>query len=248
MNASNGSRGEHCLVITCEHGGNRIPDRYRDLFTANQTLLRSHRGFDPGALRMAKDLAETFNAPLVASTVSRLLVDLNRSLGHPSLSHETLRKQPSELRDSIVKHYYQPYRTQAEHLIRQAINDHGQVIHLSSHSFTPELDGNIRNADIGLLYDPTRPFEVALCAQWKVDLNATAPELNIRRNYPYEGKSDGLTSWFRKQFSPSTYIGIELEINQKHIINKSQQWTALRKIITNALKMALSNSGMGFFS
>jgi predicted N-formylglutamate amidohydrolase len=171
---------------------------------------------------MAKDLAATFKAPLVASTVNRLLVDLNRSLGHPSLSHETLRKQPSEMRDSIVEQFYQPYRTQAEHLIRQAINDHGQVIHLSSHSFTPELDGKIRNADIGLLYDPTRPFEVAFCKQWKVDLNASAPELKIRRNYPYEGKGDGLTSWFRKQFSPSTYIGIELEINQKHIINNGR--------------------------
>jgi predicted N-formylglutamate amidohydrolase len=104
------------------NGGNRIPGRYHDLFKANQVLLdTTHRGFDPGALSMAKDLAAAFTAPLVASTVSRLLVDLNRSVGHPHLHYEAIRKQPSELRDIILKHYYQPYRTQAERLVRQSM-------------------------------------------------------------------------------------------------------------------------------
>ena len=79
------------IVITCEHGGNRIPSPYRDLFHAHQALLDSHRGFDPGALIMAKALATAFAAPLVASTVSRLLVDLNRSVGHPRLHYEATR-------------------------------------------------------------------------------------------------------------------------------------------------------------
>ena len=72
-------------VITCEHGGNRIPAPYRDLFHTHQALLDSHRGYDPGALIMARALATAFAAPLVTSTVSRLLVDLNRSVGHPRL-------------------------------------------------------------------------------------------------------------------------------------------------------------------
>ena len=33
------------------------------------------------------------------------------------------------------------------------------MIHLSSHSFTPELDGKVRKADIGLIYDPARQRE-----------------------------------------------------------------------------------------
>jgi predicted N-formylglutamate amidohydrolase len=82
-------------VITCEHGGNRIPVPYRNLFHAHQALLDSHRGYDPGALIMARALATAFAAPLVASTVSRLLVDLNRSVGHPRLHSEATRKAPS---------------------------------------------------------------------------------------------------------------------------------------------------------
>lgn len=237
---------DHSLVITCEHGGSRIPGRYHRLFKANQDLLDSHRGFDPGALSMAKDLAAAFKAPLLASTVSRLLVDLNRSVRHPRLYYETVRKQPSDVKDSILRQYYQPYRTQAEHLVRQAIADHGNVIHISSHSFTPALNGKVRNADMGLLYDPARPYEVALCKQWKLALKVLAPELSVRRNYPYEGKGDGLTSWFRQRQAPGTYIGIELEINQKHIVKATRHWIALRQVIVKSLCMALSKLGQDF--
>ena len=36
-----------------------------------------------------------------------------------------------------------------------------RVIHISSHSFTPELDGKVRSADVGLLYHPGRHGEAA---------------------------------------------------------------------------------------
>ena len=236
---------DYGLVITCEHGGNRIPVTYHDLFRTHRALLQTHRGFDPGALIMAKELATSFSAPLVASTVSRLLVDLNRSIGHPCLYFEAIRNEPTEVRQLILKHYYQPYRAHAERLVRQAIVDHGHVIHLSSHSFTPELDGKVRIADIGLLYDPARPGETDLCERWKAALKVCAPNLSIRRNYPYAGKGDGLTAWFRQRLSPSAYVGIELEINQKHIIRAGRNWIELRKVIIESLRMALANHCTG---
>ena len=152
---------------------------YRDLFHTYQALLGSHRGFDPCALIMARMLATAFAARLVASTVSRLLVDLNRSVGNSSLHYETIRNAPSEKRQKVLKRYYKPYRAQAERLVRQTIADHGQVIHLPSHSFTPELDGKVRNADIGLLYDPAGPGEADLCESWKAALKTCAPDLRV---------------------------------------------------------------------
>jgi predicted N-formylglutamate amidohydrolase len=232
-------------VITCEHGGNRIPAPYRDLFHAHQALLDSHRGYDPGALIMARALATAFAAPLVASTVSRLLVDLNRSVGHPRLHSEAARKAPAEVRQQILKHYYQPYRAQAERFVRQAIADHGLVIHLSSHSFTPELDGKIRDADIGLLYDPARPGEADLCERWKASLEDCAPDLTVRRNYPYAGKGDGLTAWFRRCLPAGAYVGIELEVNQKHVVRAGRHWTAMRKVIVESLCRALASRCAG---
>ncbi|MGA7951795.1 MAG: N-formylglutamate amidohydrolase [Thiobacillaceae bacterium] len=236
-----GSAASDGFVITCEHGGNRIPAAYRDLFEPHQALLDSHRGFDPGALAMARALATALGAPLVASTVSRLLVDLNRSIGHPHLHFEASRKAHTDARQRILKRYYQPYRAQAERLVRQAIADHGRVIHLSSHSFTPELDSKVRNADIGLLYDPARPGEVDLCERWTTALKACAPDLAIRRNYPYAGKGDGLTAWFRRRLPPDAYVGIELEINQKHVFRAGPHWTAFRNAILDSLRTALAS-------
>ena len=233
------------LVITCEHGGNRIPAPYRDLFHAHDALLDSHRGYDLGALSLARALAKAFAAPLVASTVSRLLVDLNRSIDHPRLHSESSRNAPAEVRRRILQQYYQPYRVRAERLVRQAIADYGMAIHLSSHSFTPELEGKVRDADIGLLYDPVRPGEADLCERWKASLMACAPELTVRRNYPYAGKGDGLTAWFRRHLLPGTYVGIELEVNQKHVVREGRHWPAMRRVIVESLGRALASRRAG---
>lgn len=227
------------FLVTCEHGGNRIPAQYRDLFAGQSSLLRSHRGYDPGALAMARDLAKKLGAPLICSTTSRLLVDLNRSPHHPQLLSEFSRNLPNAARREIIEHYYQPFRTRAEQAVASAIGTGHRVIHLSSHSFTPELKGIERQADIGLLYDPARPGEVALCREWLAILKTRAPDLRVRRNYPYTGKSDGLTAYLRKRHAAACYIGIELEINQLIVRGGGLAWSNLRNCLTETLAMAL---------
>ena len=59
---------------------------------------------------MARALAREFAAPLVASTVSRLLVDLNRSAAHRSVFSEATRAAPAALRATILERHYRPYR------------------------------------------------------------------------------------------------------------------------------------------
>jgi len=226
------------FLITCEHGGNRIPAPYRRLFTGRRALLDSHRGYDPGALVMAKTLARAFKAPLVTSTVSRLLVDLNRSIGHPQVFSAATRSAPAKVRAKIVEQHYKPYRAEVERLVRQSVSRGRRMIHISSHSFTPELDGKVRLADVGLLYHPRRHGEADLCARWKASLAAFAPELRVRRNYPYAGKGDGLTSHLRLRFPSNAYVGIELEINQSIVLAGGRRWTALRRTLIDSLRAA----------
>src|SRR6185369_15915320 len=97
-----------------------------------------------------------FAAPLVVSTVSRLVIDLNRSLGHPRLFSSATRAAPVPLRARIVAQHYEPYREEVERCVRQMTARRRRVIHISAHSFTPELHGHVRTADIGLLYHPGR--------------------------------------------------------------------------------------------
>jgi predicted N-formylglutamate amidohydrolase len=226
------------FIITCEHGGNRIPAPYRRLFRGQRALLDSHRGYDPGALVMATALATTWRAPLVASTVSRLLIDLNRSIGHPQLFSAATRGVPAQTRAQIIEHHYRPYRVQVEGLVGHAVSRGDRVIHISSHSFTAELDGRVRGTDVGLLYHPARRGEAEVCARWKESLAASAPELRVRRNYPYAGKGDGLTSHLRLRFAPSDYVGIELEINQGIVLAAGRRWMALRRALIDSLRTA----------
>ena len=208
------------------------------MFRGQRALLDSHRGFDSGALLVARSLAAAFKAPLVISTVSRLLVDLNRSIGHPRLFSAATRGLPAKLRSQIVEQHYRPYRDQVEHLVARAVERGRRVIHISSHSFTPQLNGQVRYADVGLLYHPARPGETELCARWKASLAGLAPELRVRRNYPYAGKGDGLTSHLRLRFPPGAYVGIELEINQSIVLAAGRRWTALRRVLVDSLRSA----------
>lgn len=233
------ARSDHYL-ITCEHGGNRIPPRYRTLFAGFEALLESHRGYDPGALALARQMATTFAAPLFVSTTSRLLVDLNRSIGHPKLYSEATRGAPAAVRREILDKHYLPYRDEVETHVAAAIARGSRVIHLASHSFTPVLDGAVRNADIGLLYDPARAGEIELCRRWQAWLKARAPELRVRRNYPYTGKSDGFTAYLRRRFPDNVYVGIELEINQKHVLQGGSSWRVLRSQAIETLRQAVA--------
>jgi predicted N-formylglutamate amidohydrolase len=187
---------------------------------------------------MARALAKALRAPIVTSTVSRLLIDLNRSIGHPQLFSAATRGAPAKLRAKIVEQHYWPYRVQVEHRVRQIVSRGRRVIHISSHSFTPELDGSVRLADVGLLYQPARRGEADLCARWKRALAAFAPELRVRRNYPYSGKGDGLTSHLRMCFPPRVYVGIELEVNQDIVLTGGRRWTALRRVLIDSLSAA----------
>ena len=225
-------------LVTCEHGGNRVPASLRPVFRDSRVLLATHRGFDPGALVMARQLATAFAAPLVTSTVSRLVVDLNRSIGHPHLFSKATRNTSQATRASILDQYYQPYRTEVERLVAQAVARGRRVVHVSSHSFTPVLDGTVRSADVGLLYDPARRGEVELCARWKQSLAARAPTLRVRRNYPYAGKGDGLTAYLRRRFPPAAYVGIELEVNQHIVLAAGRPWAALRGTLVDSFHIA----------
>ena len=203
------------VVVSCEHAGHRVPARYRHLFAGHQGVLESHRGWDPGTLRLGKFFSWQLSAPLVATTITRLLVEPNRSPRHPALFSEFSAVLPPEERKRLVREYYVPHREKVEVLVSEEIARKHVVIHLGMHSFTPVWGAQVRRADVGLLYDPKRPGERALCSAWQAALRAGHPELVVRKNYPYRGAADGLTTYLRKRYAPERYLGVELEINQR---------------------------------
>lgn len=229
------------LLLSCEHAGNAIPATWRGLFDGQQALLDSHRGLDIGALEAARRLARRLDAPLLAARWSRLLVDLNRSPGHPRLFGPATRSLPAGQREAIMSRCYHPYRDQLRARAATAIAAGQRVVHVSVHSFTPVLDGVARRADIGLLYDPARGGEQRLCLRWQRALEAHDAGLRVRRNYPYRGTADGLVTALRREFSPREYAGVELEINQRHALGARTAWRQLLDALAGTLEVALAS-------
>ncbi len=232
---------QFAILLTCEHGGNQVPQEYRELFRDHAGLLQTHRGYDIGILPVAERLAGELGAQLVTSRVTRLLVDLNRSRHNRNLFSEISRNLAKEERELVIEKHYLPYRQKVESFVAEATAKGGRVIQLSMHSFTPELHGKVRNADIGLLYDPGRPREMEFCLRLKEALRKTAPTLRVRRNYPYRGRDDGLQTALRHRFAPDLYLGMELEINQGFPLGPEQPWQRLQDGLRAALKAVISS-------
>lgn len=228
------------LLLSCEHGGARVPADLRGAFRGAGGALASHRGLDEGALELARRLAREAGAPLVATTVSRLVVDPNRSGGHPGLFSEWSRRLPRAEREALVARYWRPHRERVERAAR-ALSAHGaRVLHVGVHSFTPRWRGHARRADVALLYDPARPLERAFAARWLQELGALRPELRLRRNYPYRGAADGLTTSLRRRLGPRRYLGLELEVSQSFPQGPRRAWRALQSDLSRSLLAALA--------
>ena len=221
------------LVLTCEHAGNKVPGKYLPLFEANLDVLHTHRGFDPGAYDLFKKLSPL--ADFKASHLeSRLLIEVNRSQHHSSLFSSYTGNLPNSEKNILIEKYYLPYRKRVEDAIDRYVTQGEEVLHFSVHSFTPQLDGITRNADIGLLYDPARPAEKVFCQGLKESLKFLNPELKVRFNYPYLGTADGFTTYLRKKF-PDRYSGVELEVNQ-NFVAENKMGPGIKKIILEALQ------------
>jgi len=222
------------LLLTCEHGGNIIPEGFRPLFTGDRKVLNSHRGYDIGALEAARLLADETGAPLLYYENTRLLIDMNRSEWNRGLFSTGEFSLTESDRERLLAELYRPYRLKVEAALAKIIRKSGRVVHLAVHSFTPVLHGVVRNADIGFLYDPARKHERDTSHAIRIAFGDECPPYRVRMNYPYRGTSDGLTTSLRKIFPGDTYTGIECELNQGLL-----GVTAHRIDVTRRLSLAL---------
>jgi predicted N-formylglutamate amidohydrolase len=230
-------------VLTCEHGGNDIPAKYLPLFADAQEALNSHRGLDLGALDLFHHLSKLAYFSQ-SNTISRLLIEINRSQGHPKLFSEFTTALSHKEKSELIETFYFPYRYEVEKNISELIAKGEEVLHFSVHSFTPEWKGDYRNTDIGLLYDPSKAREKSFCKDLKQQLRLQSPSLKIRYNYPYLGIADGFTTYLRNEF-PEKYSGIELEVNQR-FASKNKIEPGLKTSIYSALEICLKkNKGPG---
>ena len=196
-------------LITCEHASAKIPPRWRALLTKPH---EEHEITDLGAKDVAQALALALGVACHCGQLSRLVVDLNRSLHHPRLHAPAIKQGASTpALETLLAQHYRPFREAVINEISHNARAGNRTIHLSVHSFTRHFANAVRRTDVGLLYDPSRPSERRLADAWIPRLRE-AGSFTVHRNQPYRGTADGHTTALRRQFPDRLYAGIEVEI------------------------------------
>jgi predicted N-formylglutamate amidohydrolase len=179
--------GKSAFVIVCDHASNSIPAELGTLGLDAESLV-SHIAWDPGAIEVARAVAERLDATLVESCVSRLVADCNRPLDAPDLIPE--RSEMTTIpgnaglsageKERRIKLAHKPFHD----CLAQVVNDrlrHGRATRLVSvHSFTPVFMGVARPWQVGIIHDG----DVTL-ARPVMDALAAGKGLDVGDNQPY---------------------------------------------------------------
>ena len=182
------AEGRAPFVLACDHASNRFPDRYGDLgLTPHQRLM--HVAWDPGAFAVAVELSDLLDAPLIASTVSRLVIDCNRDHDAsdliPTVSERTdipgNKGIGNNERAERIGEFHAPFHNAIESVLdaRQAAGI--ETLLVTVHSFTPVYKDVQRPWPIGLIHARDDRFTAAL----RDALADDDAGLNIGWNQPY---------------------------------------------------------------
>ncbi len=179
-------------VVTCDHASNHVPQAVSDgdLGLAADDMAR-HIAYDIGALGLARSLAAHLDAPMIASTFSRLVIDPNRGEDDPTLLMKLYdgtiipgnRHADAVEVERRLTLLHRPYHASLNELIEA--RDRPVVVAI--HSFTKQFRGRPpRPWHVGVLYAGDSRLALPLIAR----LNAE-PDLCVGDNEPYTGHLPG---------------------------------------------------------
>lgn len=152
--------GRSRYVILCDHASNAMPQSYGMLGLRPVDLI-AHIAWDPGALPVARRLAEQLDAPLLWPDASRLIVDCNRdpeavdliaatSEGHVIPGNSGL--TPEEKGRRIVT-IHEPYHAAIDACLDRRLAAGRDCALVAIHSFTPVFNGVERPWEVGVIFD-----------------------------------------------------------------------------------------------
>lgn len=161
--------GRGIYVFTCDHAANFVPEKFGTLGLPAEDFSR-HIAWDPGALPVARQLAELLDAPLIETCISRLVLDCNRPLDAPDLIPPV--SETTEIpgnagltpaqRDERIALCWRPFHDAVDRVIEERLARRQETRLVSVHSFTPIYFGKQRPWHIGIIHDDDRRVSAPL--------------------------------------------------------------------------------------
>jgi predicted N-formylglutamate amidohydrolase len=179
--------GRSNFVFLVDHASRRIPRRLNNLGVPPAELER-HIAWDIGALAVARQVAASLDAPLVAQNYSRLVIDCNRDPRVPSsipvIGEYTdipgnVRLGEAELA-ARRREIFEPYHARIQALVDARLAADRPTILVAQHSMTNVFKGSHRAMHAAVLYNRDRRF-----AGLVLDALRREPGLTIGDNEPY---------------------------------------------------------------
>lgn len=224
------------IILTCEHANNNVPSKLKSHTQIPSSILNSHRGYDVGALNLAKALKKLLQAELYFTEISRLVIDTNRRLNNKAFSPYTSHL-PEDVKKTIIIPYNQ-YRETVGATVAQSCKKKQFTFVLSIHSFTPTFKGKKRQTDIGLLYRTDIAKEAFFASALKQSL--TNLPYKVHFNRPYRGYTDCLLNDIADRHLNDKFItSLFLEFNSK-LIKTPSKATRIVKDFAPALLDAMN--------
>lgn len=221
-------------LFSTEHATHWIPSGLIEKNPQLKALQKTHQGYDLGVLEIANWLSRDLQATHIEGTISRLVIDLNRSVNHSQLFGPATQSLSLLDKKQIIRHYWEPYFQRLVKELKKGAKIN-EMRWLSVHSFTPTWNHRSRRVDIGILDDLTHPKQREFSLTLQAALRRQLPSFKIYLNEPYRGFTDAIVHPVNRQIRTTHAFGICLEINQRHLQTKSQQ-LAMAKALSGALR------------
>jgi predicted N-formylglutamate amidohydrolase len=200
------------LLLVCDHASNRFPQSLGSMGLDYLDRV-SHMTLDIGAGAIAESLADKLGATALLCQYSRLVVDCNRELSDNSMflenseginipGNQNLQINEKERRVSEI---YWPYHNAIEAQICRLRDQYINPIVISIHSFTPVMNGEDREWEMGVLWDKDQ-----ITAEFFLNKLMDAGFF-VGNNEPYSGKApEDFTIDYHAEPIGLPHVGIEI--------------------------------------
>jgi len=200
------------LLLVCDHASNRFPQSLGSMGLDYPDRV-SHMTLDIGAGAIAEVLADKLGATAVLSQYSRLIVDCNRELSDNSVFLENSegidipgnQNLSSSEKERRISEIYWPYHNAIEAQICRLRDQDINPVIISIHSFTPFMNGEDREWEMGVLWDKDQAT-----AEFFLNKLTDAGFL-VGDNEPYSGKApEDFTIDYHAEPIGLAHVGIEI--------------------------------------